>query len=606
MLHECGTGGAPKYGVVSQMPVVGAVTNPLSDAMNDTRAEKDLTEVRYYRPTLGSGTFVELYASRKAGLYRYGFPDTTAPKNVLVDASHVLSSYRGQGLEQHFVAGNISIVSTKKGNTDLKYMGWGAYDNVRIVGDPYANQLTPSHLRVGTELLPGPSTFAATSTVLSHTRSFWERTRLPTILSNSPTNLHHTSPTPPVSAPYSPSTTPASSLASACPSSPRTKRAVMSTRGFPQGSDGWELGKKTRDEWNVNGLGRITTPDTNVTKLTQLYTAMYFMYLLPTRKTGENPGWNSSEPYDDDIFTLWDTHRCTTALFHILQEDYYAEFIRSLIDTYRHTGWLPDGRSSFSNGAVQGGTNADNVLADAYVKGVAGTSPDRGINWEDAYKALLKNANTEPLNNHDLRDPTGSTAESKGALPDYSQLGYITPRFGRSISRAVEIDTLSCGGCYWRDAYYQALPWECSFNAHHDLRTVIEYMGGPERFVQRLEKTFEPGAYPGNRPFGNTIFNPGNEPSFTTPYLYHYAGRQDLAVRRSRHIAKSYYVPKPDGLPGNSDAGNMISLYPMTGTPLFLIGSPGFADLTIHLGGNAARKLRITSTGGETPFTCAR
>ncbi|KHO10977.1 gliotoxin biosynthesis protein GliK [Metarhizium robertsii ARSEF 23] len=56
---------------------------------------------------------------------------------------------------------------------------------------------------------------------------------------------------------------------------------------------------------------------------------------------------------------------------------------------------------------------------------------------------------------------------------------------------------------------------------------------------------------------------------------------------------------------------NMIGLYPMTGTPLFLIGSPWFADLTIHLGGggSAARKLRITSTGGgggETPFTCAR
>ncbi|KAK8080703.1 glycosyl hydrolase- family 92 protein [Apiospora hydei] len=28
LLHESGTGGAPKYGVVSQMPVVGAIENP--------------------------------------------------------------------------------------------------------------------------------------------------------------------------------------------------------------------------------------------------------------------------------------------------------------------------------------------------------------------------------------------------------------------------------------------------------------------------------------------------------------------------------------------------------------------------------------------------
>ncbi|KID80741.1 alpha-1,2-mannosidase family protein, partial [Metarhizium brunneum ARSEF 3297] len=647
MLHESGTGGAPKYGVVSQMPVVGAVTNPLSDAMNDTRAEKDFTEVGYYKATLGSGTVVGLYASRKAGLYRYEFPNTAAAKNVLVDVSHVLSSYRGQGLEQHFVAGNISIVPTKKGNTDLKYIGWGTYDNGWNRAAPWTVYFCGHFNRPFTY-----KTFLGKDKTTDHLVEFSNKSasyqsdtaRLGVLFTFNHTNV----------------------VSRVGVSFISTDQACGNVdEEISQESDGWDIRNKTRDEWNINVLGRITTPDTNVTKLTQLYTAMYFMHLLPTRKTGENPGWNSSEPYYDDIFTLWDTHRCTTALFHVLQEEYYAEFIRSLIDTYRHTGWLPDGRSSFSNGAVQGGTNADNVLADAYVKGVAGASPNGGINWEDAYEALLKNANTMPPNNHDPRDPTGSTAEGKGALPDYSQLGYITPRFGRSVSRAVEYsmndfslavvaaglgkdtfatyfnrsrnwrnhwntnmtalnftgflgprntsgfvpqDPLSCGGCYWRDAYYQALPWEYSFNAHHDLRTVAEYMGGPERFVQRLEKTFEPGAYPGNKPFGNTIFNPGNEPSFTTPYLYHYAGRQDLAVRRSRHVAESYYAPKPDGLPGNSDAGameswllwNMIGLYPMTGTPLFLIGSPWFADLTIHLGGSgsAARKLRITSTGG--------
>jgi putative alpha-1,2-mannosidase len=49
LLHESGTGGAPKYGVVSQMPVVGTVNNPLSDAINDTRAAPDYTEIGYYK-----------------------------------------------------------------------------------------------------------------------------------------------------------------------------------------------------------------------------------------------------------------------------------------------------------------------------------------------------------------------------------------------------------------------------------------------------------------------------------------------------------------------------------------------------------------------------
>lgn len=46
-----------------------------------------------------------------------------------------------------------------------------------------------------------------------------------------------------------------------------------------------------------------------MTKLNQFYTALYFMNLLPTNKTGENPLWDSDEPYYDDIFTFWDIVR---------------------------------------------------------------------------------------------------------------------------------------------------------------------------------------------------------------------------------------------------------------------------------------------------------
>lgn len=180
--------------------------------------------------------------------------------------------------------------------------------------------------------------------------------------------------------------------------------------------------------------------------------------------------------------------------------------------------------------------------------------------------------------------------------------GFVGPRDTKGF---LPQDPLSCGGCYWGDFYYQALPWEYSFNAHHDLAHLIRLCGGPDAFVERLDTTFRPGVSGGNAQFNHTIFNPGNEPSFTTPYLYNFVNRQDLAVERSRHVAKSYYRPTPDGLPGNSDAGameswllwNMIGLYPMTGQPFFLIGSPWFSDLTIDLG--PGKRLQITTTGGR-------
>lgn len=119
---------------------------------------------------------------------------------------------------------------------------------------------------------------------------------------------------------------------------------------------------------------------------------------------------------------------------------------------------------------------------------------------------------------------------------------------------------------------------------------------------------FAPGLRPhGSAEFGSTIFNPGNEPSFTTPYLFNFVGRQDLSVKFSRAAADAYYQPTPQGLPGNSDAGameswllwSMIGLYPVTGQTTFLIGSPWLNDLTLDLGSGKTLHITSTTAGGN-------
>lgn len=100
----------------------------------------------------------------------------------------------------------------------------------------------------------------------------------------------------------------------------------------------------------------------------------------------------------------------------------------------RHDGFMPDGRSGNWNGLVQGGSDADNVLADAYVKGLRGA-----INWTDGYAAMKKDAEVVPYNTFDPTDLSCSTKEGRGALPDWLELGYLSQdRSTRSISRTVE------------------------------------------------------------------------------------------------------------------------------------------------------------------------
>ncbi|PSR78157.1 glycoside hydrolase family 92 protein [Coniella lustricola] len=640
MLHESGTGGAPKYGVVSQMPVLGPIANPLADH-NDTRAQADVAEVGYYEAFLGSGITVELGGTERAGFYQYTFPSTSAnvTRDVLVDVSHVLSSYRGLGLQQAYLGGNIEVVNGN--SSDAYYQGYGSYNNGWNRAPEWTVYFCGS-------FDPAPSSYA----------TFLGTGNTNDILVSYPAGDNVTS-TSRLGVVYTfdndETTTVVTSRVGVSFISTAQACANVDSQ-IPVGTTLESLTAATKDAWNDQVLSKITTTDTNATNLELLYTSLYHMNIIPTNKTGENPLWESSEPYYDDIFTLWDLFRCGTALFQIIQPDPYEEYIRSLIDIWRHVGFMPDARSSFWNGATQGGSNCDNVLADAYVKGVRGS-----VNWDDGLSAMLTDAEVVPPNNDDPRDPSGSTAEGRGALPDWLEYGYITPTFGRSVSRAVEYsvndfavyqvasglalanasvylersrnwrnhwnpeaeslgfygfvvprdtdgfiaqDPLTCGGCYWADYYYEALPWEYSWNAHHDIDTLLAYTGNETTFLARLEMMFTPGAYLSGS-FDEMIFNPGNEPSFTTPYLFNFINRQDLTVMYTRRFAQAYYSLGPDGLPGNSDAGAMetwllwvmIGLYPMTGQTTFLIGSPWFTDLTIDLG--TGRTLQISTTGGS-------
>jgi putative alpha-1,2-mannosidase len=320
----------------------------------------------------------------------------------------------------------------------------------------------------------------------------------------------------------------------------------------------------TKDIWNSQLFSKMITTSTNTTNLDLLYTSLYHMNLLPSNRTGENPGWQSTEPYYDDIFTMWDLFRCSTALLHIIQPTMYEEYLRSLIDTFRHDGYLPDGRSSNYNGRTQGGSNADNVLADAYVKGVRGQ-----INWEDGYAAMVKDAEVAPPNTNppDPMAPEASTKEGRGALPDWLKYGFITTKYTRSASRAVEyayndfslyqvatglgvigdaakylnrsrnwrnhwnpnqtalgfsgfvvprnenyflaVDALTDAG-YWGDLTYQVTSWGNSFGDIHDMGKLVQLMGGRDKFLARLDATFTPGANPANP--GAVLFDATNEP----------------------------------------------------------------------------------------------
>ena len=428
--------------------------------------------------------------------------------------------------------------------------------------------------------------------------------------------------------------------------------------------------KHLRETWNGK-LRKIEIAGTEKQKR-MFYTGIYHTMLMPVDKSGENPHF-SDTPYYDDYYAIWDTYRTSMPLLTLIDEDKQRDMIHSLLNIYKHDGYMPDARSGNWNGRTQGGSNAEIVIADAFAKGM------KGIDYELALQAMVKDAEVPPMDvdsdsllDSALRESLAAEKHGRGGLKEYNSLGYIPYSIDRAGNRTVEysyddwciaqvakglhhpdlyekymkrsgnwrnlwrsdyewqgmrgfimprdaagrwLDSVPWGKSkvyhplipyrpdtkvapwylpWWSTFFYEALSAEYSLSIPHDVPGLIEACGGKDAFIKRLD-TF----------FVNKHYNVANEPSFLTPYLYHWVGRPDLSVERINQIVHDNYDDTPNGLPGNDDSGamsswlvfNMMGIYPVAGQNLYLVGSPMIPAYTIHLPNG--KDLKVVANGNE-------
>ncbi|MBR6843063.1 MAG: GH92 family glycosyl hydrolase [Prevotella sp.] len=396
-----------------------------------------------------------------------------------------------------------------------------------------------------------------------------------------------------------------------------------------------------RDSWNQL-LSRFDIKGTDVQKR-MFYTALYHTMIMPVDKSGENPKW-TERPYYDDYYAIWDTYRSSSPLITLIDPKREADIVNALLNIYKREGYMPDARSGDCNGRTQGGSNADVVIADAFVKGL------EGIDYDYALEAMLKDAEADPGADHEKH--------GRGGLKEYTELGYIPYGIDRAGTRTIEyayndycialvakglgrmdvyehylkqsqnwknlwrsdyewddvkgyILPRSADGCWldsvpwgkskvfhpqipytpitkvapwylpwWSTFFYEALSAEYSLSIPHDVPSLIAACGGEDTFRKRLDMFFDRKRY-----------NVGNEPSFLTPCLYHWIGRPDLTSDRVRQIISDNYTDLPDGLPGNDDSGamsswlafHMLGLYPNAGQSYYLLHTPLLPEWTLQL-----------------------
>ena len=595
-LHDSGTGGSPSLGNFALFPYA-ACPNDDPDGCNFLKTQRAIgyqngslnATPGYFALTLDSGVKAEMTAAMHTTLFRFTFPTgSSGSPLILLDLTDLSDSRQNNatvtvdGTSGRLSGGGVFEPSFGSGNYTAyfcaDFQGSGVRDNGIFVNSRANSTIKTLQVSRGINSIPLPA-------------GAWTR---------------FTDDTP--------------VLARVGLSFISSDRACSNAENEIPTYDFEGIQDAAVTAWR-NKLSPVQVSPASVDQsyLTNFYSGIYRAFINPQNYTGENPLF-SSPFYFDSFYCIWDEFRAQLPFLTILDPDSVSQMIQSLTATYQASGWLPDCRMSLCKGFTQGGSNADVVMADAYVKNLT-----NGIDYSIVYEAVVNDAENEPYD---------WSNEGRGGLDSWHNLGYIPVldfdykgfgTFTRSISRTLEyayndfcVAQIANGLGNGADATKyngRSENWQNIFKANQtsDLMNSTtstgftgffqpKYLNGTWGFQDPLEcsnidtttqacsltnngpETFESSiweyqfyvpqdqaalinTYGGADQFvarlnylhNNNITYIGNEPAFLTVFQYHYAGRPALSALRSHYYIPSQFQPTPAGLPGNDDSGAMGS-----------------------------------------------
>ena len=371
------------------------------------------------------------------------------------------------------------------------------------------------------------------------------------------------------------------------------------------------------------------------------------------RKLRERGIGTSYEGVRYSVFSLWDTCRNLHQLLSLVYPERQVDMVRSVIGMYRDWGWLPKWELFGRETWTMEGDPAVPMIVDSWFK-LDALHPFDMLSAEKAF--LKSSDTPGPGNrmrpdiNHYLergyiplgffsQDFSGDNSVSHAleyyvadaALARYFAACAQMPRTSRGMTEnpVKSVIASECGQSdadlaakfkarslgyrhyYSRESgtlrplrpdgtfltpfdpkagadfsnapgFHEGSAWNYTFYVPHDVEGLAGLMGGTKAFVKKLRKVFDEGLY-----------DPANEPDIAYPYLFsRFKGYEKETWASVDRLLATYYTDRPDGLPGNDDAGtlsawavfSMMGFYPdCPGDPSYTLTRPSFSKVTVTL-----------------------
>ena len=367
------------------------------------------------------------------------------------------------------------------------------------------------------------------------------------------------------------------------------------------------------------------------------YTSLYHLFIQPNNiaDAGHKPFYST--------LSTWDTFRAAHPLYTILVSEKAAEFVDSMLEQGRRTGYLPIWTLWGRDNQCMIGTHSIPVIVDWFLKEnpVNPVNPVKREFWLSAYEqikeTLTKRHEGRYKERWDLLDRHGYYPydvirnESVSRTLECAYDDWCAAQMAAKLGHEEDAEFFRRRSENWRNVFDPSLglmrskdskgnwrdpfdPSAVGYGEGYDFTEGNSYqytwhvmqnpgglvaaMGGREAFVKRLDWLFERPEVVKGEVFDVTgligQYVHGNEPSHHVIYFYTLVGERDKAARRVRDVFDRFYLPKPDGLCGNDDCGQMSAWYvfsalgfypfnPCGGT--YVIGAPQIPKATVILAG---------------------
>ncbi len=415
-----------------------------------------------------------------------------------------------------------------------------------------------------------------------------------------------------------------------------TEGALRNLRAETDGKSFDEIRAEAFDKWN-DALCIFEVEGSDDQK-TMFYTSLYHTMINPSvymDVDGSYRGVDHNIHRADDfanytVFSVWDTYRALHPLFNLVNRERNADMMRSMLVHYDQSVHkaLPVWSHMGNENWCMIGYHSVSTLADALAKG-------QELPAQKALEAMASSSNVGYYDGIDEyrqmgyvpyeRSGSGASMTLEYAYDDWTiyrtalragdeelaaeykrraqnyknlfdpSLGFVRPRM-RDGSWKEDFDLMETHG----QGFIEGNSWNYSFYVPHDVRGMIDAMGGDERFVQRLDSLFTmhlPDEFFENTEditrdglIGNYVH--GNEPSHHVPYLYAWTSQPWKTQYRVREIMDRMYVNSIDGLCGNDDCGQMsawyifsaMGFYPVCpGSDQYVLGAPYLPYIRLRL-----------------------